>query len=359
LVIEIDGSMGEGGGQILRVAVALSAILGKPIEMRNIRAKRSKPGLMPQHETAVKALAQMSDATVEGLKTGSMSLRFAPKDLKGGRFLFDTGTAGSISLVLQSLIPVMALSEDKSYVEIRGGTNNPFAPAVDYLEGVLLPTISEMGVKASIQLVKRGFYPMGGGIAKSEVEPTTQLKPITLTNYKEIKEIRGLAYSSKLPCHIVERMAESARKTLEDKGYKEATIKLECLQPNDKKCAANPGTGIILFADILPQGIMGSDSLGKVGKPAEQVGREAASLLIKQLATASPVDRFLGDQLIIYMTLASGRSTIRVSELTLHATTCIAVSEIVAGASFKVAGSQGEPATITCEGIGLTNKLLH
>lgn len=153
--------MGEGGDQILRVSVALSTVLGKPIRIRNIRAKRSQPGLRPQHETAVKAFARMSNAVVEGLKVGSMSLRFFPEDLEGGSFFFDTGTAGSVSLILQSLIPVMALSRDKSCVEIRGGTNNPFAPAVDYIEGVLLPTISEMGLRASIHLVKRGFYPRG------------------------------------------------------------------------------------------------------------------------------------------------------------------------------------------------------
>lgn len=355
LVVEIDGSMGEGGGQILRVSAALSTILGKPIRIRNIRAKRSPPGLRPQHETAVMALACMSNANVEGLKVGSMSLEFFPKVLEGGSFFFDTGTAGSVSLILQSLLPVMALSKDESHVEIRGGTNNPFAPAVEYIEGVLLPTISAMGLKAAVQLVKRGFYPRGGGIVKARVEPIKQLKPITLTEFKEVREVTGLAYSSRLPCHIVERMAKSAGKTLEDEGYK-VDIELECLQPKDGKCAVNQGTGIILFAKLLPKGVMGSDGLGEIGKPAERVGWEAASTLIKQLATTSPVDKFLGDQLIVYMALARGRSTIKVSELTLHATTCIAVSEIITGARFEVVGSQGEPATITCEGAGLTNK---
>ncbi len=358
MVIEIDGSMGEGGGQILRVSIALSTIMSEPIRIRNIRAKRSPPGLRPQHETAVTALARMSNADVEGLKVGSTSLEFTPKGPEGGSFFFDTGTAGSVSLILQSLIPVMALSKGRSYVEIQGGTNNPFAPPAEYIEDVLLPTISGMGVTASVQLVRRGFYPKGGGLVKAAVEPVKQLKPTTLTEFKEVREVTGLAYSSRLPRHIVERMAENARKTLEDDGYERVDIALECLQPKDRKCAIDPGTGIILLARLLPKGVVGSDSLGEVGKPAERVGWEAASTLIKQLATSSPVDKFLGDQLVIYMALASGCSTIKVSELTLHTITCIAVSETITGASFKVVGSRGEPAKIDCQGIGLTNRYL-
>lgn len=342
--------MGEGGGQILRVSVALSTILGKPIRIRNVRRRRSPAGLRPQHKTAVAALARMSNASVEGLKIGSTRLTFSPAKLTGGSFFFDTGTAGSISLILQSLIPVMAFSTRRFRVEVRGGTNNPLAPPVDYLDCVLLPTVSKMGLKASIHLLKRGFYPRGGGIVQAEVEPIKQLKPIILNEFKELREITGVSYSSRLPCHIVERMAESAGKTLAGEGHKDAKIRLECLQPNDRKCARDPGTGIMLSANLLPQGILGSDSLGEIGKPAEQVGWEAASNLINQLATASPVDRFLGDQLIIYMALASGASTIRVSELTSHTITCMTVSKIVAGARFNVTGRQGKPATITCGG---------
>jgi RNA 3'-terminal phosphate cyclase (ATP) len=350
LVLEIDGSMGEGGGQILRVSVALSTILGKPIRIDNIRRRRSPPGLRPQHKTAVAALARMSNAAVKGLTIGSTRLTFAPGKLTGGRCFFDTGTAGSVSLILQSLLPVMALSTRRFHVEVCGGTNNPLAPPVDYLQGVLLPTVSQMGLKASIQLLKRGFYPRGGGVVRAEVEPVEQLTPLTLTEYKATQQIAGVSYSSRLPCHIVERMAESARKTLAAAGHQDVQIRLECLQPPDGRCARDPGTGILLVAHLLPHGVLGSDSLGQLGKPAEQVGWEAASNLTQQLAVASPVDKFLGDQLIIYMALASGVSTIRVSELTSHTVTCMAVSQMIAGVQFNVAGRQGTPATITCGG---------
>jgi RNA 3'-terminal phosphate cyclase (ATP) len=348
--------MGEGGGQILRVSTALSAILGKPIRIRNIRMKRSPPGLRPQHKTAVEALTQMSNASVKGLHVDSTNLTFAPKALKGGQFVFDTGTAGSVSLVLQSLIPVMAFSQEKSRVEVRGGTNNPFAPAVDYIEEVLLPAVSYMGLNASIHLVKRGFYPRGEGVVTVEVKPIKKLRPITLTEFREVKDISGLSYSSRLRCHIVERMARSARRTLAKAMYRNVELRMECLQPKDEKCAVNPGTGILLYAKLYPRGVVGSDSLGKLGRPAEKVGFEAASTLIKQLATRAPVDKFLGDQLIIYMALASAASTIRVSELTLHTITCMAVSKLVAGSRFTVVGSLGKPATITCDGWNRTDQ---
>jgi RNA 3'-terminal phosphate cyclase (ATP) len=298
----------------------------------------------------------MSNASVEGLQVGSKSLTFIPEALKGGQFVFDTGTAGSVSLILQSLLPVMAFAQAKSRIEVRGGTNNPFAPAVDYLEEVLLPAVSCMGLNATIHLVKRGFYPRGGGVVVTEVEPINKLRPITLTHFKGVKGISGLSYSSRLPCHIVERMARSAKRTLAAAAYTDVEMRLECLQPKDGKCAVNPGTGMFLNAKLLPRGVVGSDSLGKRGKPAEKVGFDAASTLIKQLATRSPVDKFLGDQLIIYMALASGASKIRVSELTLHTTTCIAVSTLVAGSRFTVVGSLGKPATITCIGQDWTDK---
>ncbi|KON27878.1 hypothetical protein AC480_04275 [miscellaneous Crenarchaeota group archaeon SMTZ1-55] len=348
--LEIDGAMGEGGGQVLRVSTALSAILGTPIRIQNIRVKRSPPGLRPQHKTAVEALSRMSNASVEGLRVGSTSLSFTPEGLEGGHFSFDTGTAGSISLVLQSLLPVMAFSRAPSRVEVRGGTNNPFAPAVDYLEEVLLPTVSSMGLPASLHLVRRGFYPRGGGIVVAEVDPVERLQPITLTEFQNVKEVSGVAYSARLPCHIVDRMAQSARRTLEAAAYPNVKMRLECLQPNDKGCAVNPGTGILLFAKIQPRGVIGSDSLGELGKPAEEVGHEAASTLIEQLAPRAPVDKFLGDQLIPYMALASGTSVLRVSELTLHAVTCMAVSTLVTGSRFTMVGSLGSSAIITCGG---------
>jgi len=353
--IEIDGSILEGGGQILRVSVALSAVTGKPIRIYNVRAKRSPPGLRAQHMNAVRALAQLADAEVSGLGIGSKEIEFNPGSPKGGSFKIDVGTAGSTSLVLQAIMPVMSFSPSKTFVEIKGGTNNPMAPAIEYLQEVLLPTVSKMGYKGSIELLRRGFYPRGQGIVRAAVEPVNSLKPIIIERLGEVKEIEGLSYSSRLPAHIVERMARSAEKIITGAGRKKVEIDLEALQAGQGKCAADPGCGIILFAKSKEGAILGADSLGELGRPAEKVGTEAAEELLRQLRAEAPVDRHLVDQLIVYMSLADGRSTIRTSELTLHALTCIRLSEKMVGARFKVEGKEGAPSTITCEGIGLKN----
>jgi RNA 3'-terminal phosphate cyclase (ATP) len=343
---------------MLRVSIALSAVTGNPVRLYSIRAKRSPPGLRPQHVTAVKAVAQILDAEVSDLKVGSMEVSFSPKSPKSGRFLFDAGTAASTTLILQSLMPTMGFAPNNVYVEVRGGTNAPWAPVVEYLQGVLLPTIGKMGLKGSVSLLRRGFYPRGGGIVRASVEPVKNLKPLVSTEFGEVRRIRGLSYSSRLPPHIVERMAKSAEQTLRASGYGNFEIELECLQPEHPKCAIDPGCGVILFAELSSGAIIGSDSLGALGKPAEKVGKEAATRLLDQLKTEAPVDKYLGDQLIVYMALADGYSKIRVSELTLHTITCIHVSEKIVGATFEVVGEQGKPATIACNGIGLVNRFL-
>ena len=357
--IEIDGSVLEGGGQILRVSVALSAVTGKPIRIYNIRAKRSPPGLRAQHMNAVRALAQLSDAEVTGIGIGSKEIEFDPSSPRGGSFKIDVGTAGSTSLVLQALMPVMSFSPSKTFVEITGGTNNPMAPAVEYLQEVLLPAISKMRYKGSIELLRRGFYPRGQGIVRAAVEPIKTLKPLIIERLGEVKEIKGLSYSSRLPAHIVERMARSAERIITGAGYKKVEIELEALQASQGRCAADPGCGIILFAKSKEGAIIGADSLGELGKPAEKVGTEAAEELLRQLRSGAPVDKHLADQLIVYMSLADGRSTIRTSELTLHALTCIHLSEKMVGARFKVEGKEGASSTVICDGIGLENILVN
>ncbi|MFH0897220.1 MAG: RNA 3'-terminal phosphate cyclase [Candidatus Bathyarchaeota archaeon] len=356
--IEIDGSFEEGGGQILRISVALAAIVGKSIKIHNIRVKRSRPGIMPQHETAVRAVAELSQAVVKGLRLGSTELEFNPKRIINGRFLFDVGTAASTSLVLQSLMPIMAFSDGSTWVEVHGGTNNPWAPPADYLQEVLLPTLGRFGFKGSVELVRRGFYPNGGGIVKAWAEPIKRLNSLNLTEFGEIRRIHGLSYSSKLPCHIVQRMSKSANRTLMDAGFKEADIKVDCSQPANERAAPSPGCGVILLAELSTGAILGSDSLGEIGKPAEKVGQEAADSLCKQLKTGAPVGKHLGDQLIPYMALARGRSEIKVEELTLHTLSCIHIVEVILGANFEITGEKGRPTRIICDGIGLENASL-
>jgi len=348
---EIDGSMGEGGGQILRNAVALSAVLLKPIRIYNIRAKRRNPGLRPQHLTGVKAVAALSSAEVTGLSVGSREILFRPRKLGSGRMFFDAGTAGSTTLILQSLMPAMAFSSGSIEVELRGGTNNPMAPPVEYFNMILLPTIAKMGCEFEIALLRRGFYPKGGGVIKAKSAPVDRLKPLRLVDAGEVKGIRGLSYSCRLPSHIVERMASTAEKIFKERGY-DVMIEREVLKPGDKKCSLDPGCGIILVAELRSGARLGSDNLGRLGVPAEKVAEDAAKELLKHIDSGAAVDKHLGDQLVIWATLADGISEYRVSELTTHTTTSIDLCKMLAGCEVEVFGSLGEPATIRIKGIG-------
>ncbi|MGQ9640163.1 MAG: RNA 3'-terminal phosphate cyclase [Candidatus Bathyarchaeia archaeon] len=353
-MMEIRGDMLEGGGQILRISTAISALLRKPVKIVNIRAKRSPPGLRPQHLNAVKAVGLMSRAEINGLNVGSREITFTPSSHPSGSFRIDVGTAGSISLVLQALMPVAAFSKGDVLIEISGGTNNPRAPTIEYFQNILLPILSRMGYRGSIELVRRGFYPRGGGLVKAHVNPVRMLRPIILEDFGSVLKVWGISYSCRLPSHITDRMAKSAQRLLSKEGF-DADIKTECLQEGDIKCSLDPGCGIILFSSLSSGGLLGADALGRIGRPAEKVGEEAASNLLRPLRNQSPVEKHLGDQLIIYASLARGESRIKVEELTLHTVTCIELCKLLLNVKFEVEGEVGEPARIVCEGSGIVN----
>src|SRR5689334_333662 len=176
-MLKLDGSVGEGGGQILRTALALSALTGQPFEIEKIRAKRRKPGLLRQHLTAVRAATALCQAQVEGDSLGSMTLRFVPGDVKPGEYAFAIGTAGSATLVLQTVLPPLLLASRPSKITIEGGTHNPLAPPVDFLDRSFLPLVRRMGPRVRVQLERWGFYPAGGGRISVEIEPVQRLQP--------------------------------------------------------------------------------------------------------------------------------------------------------------------------------------
>jgi len=352
-MIGIDGAIGEGGGAILRTALALSAVSRQPIHIYNIRAKRAKPGLAPQHMHGVKALAELTKAKVDGLSLGSTELTFEPGAMEGGKFRVDIGTAGSTTLILQILMPAAAFAKKSVEVEITGGTDNPLAPPIDFLKNITLPVLRKMGYRGEVECLRRGHYPRGGGIVHARIEPVQRLNAIQLTEPGKVIRISGLAHCVKLPEHIATRMAHAASMGLIKAGYSKVNIKTESYPPT-KDPHFGPGTGITLWAETERGAILGASSLGRLGKPAEQIGREAAESLVKQLRTGCAVDRHLIDQLIPYMALAEGASEITSAELTSHALTNIALVEHILGVKFEVDGQQGQPGRIKVSGLGFS-----
>ncbi len=353
-MLTIDGSFGEGGGQILRTAVALSAVSGTPIRIVNIRAKRKPPGLKAQHLTAVKAVARLVNAKVEGLSIGSREIVFMPGRPRPGSYYFDVGTAGSVSLVLQALLPVMAFTGGRTRVTIRGGTAVSMSPPIAYIERVLLPHVMELGASFEISVERHGFYPRGGGIVTVVGEGhELPLSPLRRVSRGELKRITGISLSARLPSHVAERQARAARAYLIEKLGARVPIDIEVRwRGRDLDRALGPGTFVVLVAEF-DDAIMGSDALGRKGKPAEVVGREAAEKLVREIESGAPVDRHMGDQLISWLSLASGVSEIRVSELTMHTYTCIYIVRQILGVKIEVDGRVGEPARITIHGAGL------
>ena len=344
-MIKLDGSIGEGGGQVLRVCLALSALAAEPIVIKNVRLNRTNPGLRPQHLTAVKAVADVTNAKVSGLTIGSSEISFVPGRRRGGVYRFDTKTAGSTTLILQALLPVLAFAEQSSSVVLMGGTNNPLAPQVDYVINVLNPMLANMGFSYGLRLIKRGFYPQGGGLIAIDVRPIERLTAINVINMGSLRGIRGISHSRNLPAHVAERQAEAATRSCAQSGYKNVRIERDSDQP---ETSPSTGSGIVLWTETSTGGRLAGDALGARGKPAERVGREAATKLLIQLSKRAPLDVHLGDQLILWLAFAEGRSKIATSELTMHAITAIEVTEMLTGCEFKIQGEVGTPGIIEC-----------
>ena len=335
-MIEIDGSHGEGGGALLRISAALSALTQNPIHITNIRANRSKPGLMPQHLNAVKAVAGLSNARVEGLEIESKELFFYPEDVRGGTYNIDIKTAGSITLVLQAFMIPAVFADEPVNIKIRGGTDVRWSPPVNYLQHVTMPVLKSMGYDADLDIIRRGHYPRGGGIVNVKISPVKKLNPINIDDL-EIDEIRGISHAVKLPEHVAVRQAESAEKVLKANGLN-AEIEIE-----NSNNALGPGSGIVLWTEGNTR--VGGSAIGERGVRAEKVGEKAAEELLYHISCGAAVDKYMGDQIIPYMAIA-GKSWVKTAELTLHAVTNISVTEKIMGKKFDVDGEVGKIAII-------------
>ncbi len=325
-MMKIDGSYGEGGGALLRIATALAAVTGRSIHLDHIRANRPQTGLMPQHLSAVKAVSLLSQAEVKGLEIGSEEIEFHPRKIKGQDLTADVKTAGSISLVLQAvMIPAMQADEPFK-VTVRGGTDVRWSPLMDCQKYITLPVLDLMGYQAHLQIERRGYYPRGGGLVHLMINPTPQLRSLKLTDLR-VKRIRGVSHATRLPRHVAQRQADSARQILLKQGY-DADIKIEVNQD-----ALGPGSGIVLWSE--GQGRVGGSAMGERGKRAEKVGEEAARELLFHLEREAPLDRYLSDQIIPYLALA-GDSRVKVAQITSNTETNIHIAQLLTGTHFYI-----------------------
>lgn len=311
-MLEVDGSHGEGGGQLVRMAVALSTVTETPVRIRQIRAGRPNPGLAAQHTTAIGAISKLCDAEVTGLEVGSSAIEFRPGSLEPGRYSFDVGTAGSVALILQALLPVAAAAPGPVRVRLVGGTDVRWSPPIDYFSRVFLPIVRRLGAHADMEVPRRGYYPRGGGIVEAVLEPTRTWTPLVLPERGPIQRVRGIAHVSNLPGDIPKRMKHAAIRRLH--GVAEVKVEERVYRGEE---AIGQGGALVLWAET-ETAILGSDALAERGKPSERIGEDAATSLRAEIESQASLDVHAADQLLVYLARANGPSRFRVREVSGH-----------------------------------------
>jgi RNA 3'-terminal phosphate cyclase (ATP) len=340
-VLHIDGSFGEGGGQILRTSLALALVAGRPFHIDRVRARRKKPGLQRQHLASVRAAAEVGQASVEGAELGSMELAFAPGAVRPGEYRFDVGSAGSTTLVLQTVLPALLTAAGPSQVRIIGGTHNPMAPPVDFLHKAFLPLVCRMGPRVEIELERYGFYPAGGGSLLVRIEPRPALARIELLDRGRVEGHAIRAVVARLPRHIAEREADTARRKL---GW-------------DAKCATveeveSDGPGNVVSVEVRSRHVTEVfTGFGQLRVPAEKVAAGAAKQARRYLEAGVPVSEHLADQLLIPMALAGG-GRFRTQPPTEHTRTNIEIVKRFLDVEIRAEPVEGDAWQIEIEGRG-------
>jgi len=314
-LLEIDGSYGEGGGQILRTSIALSTFTKTPIKINKIRANRPNPGIKPQHYIAIKSIKELCNAETNDLEIGSSTLTFLPGDIKGGKYEFNIGTAGSITLVFQAIILASLRTKKSTTIQVTGGTHVKWSPTWDYFQHVFLQFLKKIGISINTKLIKHGFYPKGGGKAEITIHPVKKIQALQLDKIQQYPYVNGVVHIANLPDHISTRMKDAATNLLLKKGIR-STIKIE------QTTALSPGTGITLWAQSKDT-VLGSTMLGEKGITSEKIGENAALYLLNEIESNATLDIYAFDQLIPYMAIASssGQSSCFIREISNHAQT--------------------------------------
>jgi RNA 3'-terminal phosphate cyclase (ATP) len=332
-VLVIDGSQGEGGGQILRTALALSLVTGTPFRVERVRAGRAKPGLLRQHLTAVTAAVEIGGAQADGVALGARELTFRPGRVRPGAYRFAVGTAGSAGLVLQTVLPPLLTAAGPSTLVLEGGTHNPHAPPFDFLALAFLPLLGRMGARVRATLDRPGFYPAGGGQLTVEITPAPALQPLTLLERGETRRRRARAVVANLPADIARRELRVVRDRL---GW--SPDELEAVTLGARDGARGPGNVVLLEleSEHVTEVFTG---FGELGVRAEAVAEHAVQEARQYLAARVPVGPYLADQLLVPLALA-GSGAFRTVPLTRHGTTNLAVIRQFTGAEFTVARAE-------------------
>jgi len=332
-MIYIDGAQKSGSGTIVRFAVGLATLLGEELHLTNIRAKREKPGLRPQHLKAIQALQQLCRGTLDGGEVSSKEIRFRPGgEIKGGDYEWDIGTAGSTTLLAMTLLPAACFSNEAIRFRISGGLFQDFASSAYHMRYVLFPVLNKMGITARLSIIRPGYVPRGGGIIEVELEPMAgKIKPISLVSQGDVIEAKGVAIASHLKeRRVSERMVETCNEVLKSSGYQ---AQIEIIHDT---MALQRGAALAIYAKTSSGCIIGADRGGAPRRTSEDIGRYVARSLIEDLATGATVDRYLADQLIFYAALADGISQYRIPRLTEHVETNLWLAESVLGAKTEV-----------------------
>jgi len=332
--LEVDGSQRSGSGTILRLSIALAGILGEPLHIYNIRQRRSEPGLRPQHLEAVLTAAKLCNAEIRGATLGSRELWFKPNEIRGGEVHAEIGTAGSIPMLLLTILPICAFAKHPVRIRIvKGGTDVRNAPTINYLRYVLLPLLERMGLRASLTVQKYGYYPKGMGEVSVEVQQCERFSPLRLEEFGNVEELGGVSVCTFLADRrVAERQAKAANECLRARGYE---AKIEVV--NDVSNPLQKGSSLVLWAKGDTGALLGGDAIGELRKPSEVVGKEAAENLVRELESRATVDVHLADMLVPYVALAEGNSVYLTRAITEHLDTNVWLAQEILGVKFHVA----------------------
>ena len=338
-MIEIDGTYGEGGGQILRTTLSLSMITGTPVRMRRIRARRPQPGLRPQHLKCVEAAAAVSRARVEGARLGAQTLSFVPRAVVPGSYRFDIGTAGAACLVLQMLAPALARAGAASSVTVSGGTHVPWSPCFHFLAYHWAECLRGLGWALDFRLERTGFYPKGGGRIRMQVTPSPRLRPLDLIGRGALRRIRGLSVVANLDRAVAERQRQRALSRL-------APLQVPVGIRVETVAAYGKGSYLVLFAQF-DRARFCVCALGARGKAAEKVADEAVDAVQAFVDSGAAVDARLADQLLLPLALTAGESRFTTEAVTPHLLTNSFVIRQFLDVDIRIAGETGRPGRVT------------